>query len=98
VSRIYVPERSLLKDNSFYHKQDSAATPHPQKDKKKLNFFKKSLKFYRTLWEFIGFHKIKYDTIGIDGKILFFLPKKSGHPFQPLFLYMSVNCIIIYLK
>jgi len=29
VSRIYVPERSLLKGNSFYHKQDSAATPHP---------------------------------------------------------------------
>ncbi|MDC0428839.1 hypothetical protein OAL78_04835 [Candidatus Pelagibacter sp.] len=47
MSRIYVPERSLLKDKSFYHNQDSAATTHQSKNKKKLNFFKKSLKFYR---------------------------------------------------
>tara|TARA_Y100000385_G_C12688182_1_gene465143 strand:- start:361 stop:513 length:153 start_codon:yes stop_codon:yes gene_type:complete len=46
----------------------------------------------------LAYFNFCWDNVGGIYKNYFFLPKKSGQPFQPLFLYMSVNCIIIYLK
>jgi len=60
VSRIYVPERSFLKDESFYHNQDSSVNTTLIKIQKFIfiDFIGKFSKFYRMIWEAIGLNKI----------------------------------------